>query len=721
LLGELAVLRDGKASALPPSRKARALLAYLVLSGRTHRRERLCELLWDVADDPRAELRWALTKLRALVDTAGHERLRADRDSVAFVGDGARVDLLWARARAGTAIEQLPTPALREIAAEFRGELLEGLELPDFLDFHAWCIAERESARSLHESVLRALVARLEDEVETAVPYARSLVRVAPLDEAARAHLVRLLAASGRRDEAEQQHDAGLRILAESGVVPSGELASTWRRLTRTKGAAALPTPSSSGAASSSSSSDEVAETGVGGPAAVPSPRLPRGAFPVPATRYARSGDVNVAYQVVGEGPDLVLIPGWVSHVEHAWEVPSFVAFLSRLRSFCRLLIFDRRGTGLSDRVGALPTLEQRMDDIRAVMDAAGSERAALFGISEAGPLAMLFAATYPERTTSLTLYGTFARGSWHRDYPWRWKPEQWDTVLDYIGREWGTGKVACVLAPSIASDPGQIEAWARFERLSVSPGGAQTLFRMTVASDVRHVLPTIHAPTLVLQRTGDRITTPPGARYIAERIAGARYVELPGEDHFPWTGDVEAILGEVQEFVTGHRAAPEPDRVLATVLFVDIVGSTEHVARLGDRAWRDLLARFRALVRKELAGYRGREIDTAGDSFLATFDGPARAVRCARAIRDAVPSLGIAVRAGLHTGECEIFETDVTGIAVHIGARVADAADPGEVLVSSTVKDLVAGSGIAFASRGTHALPGVPGEWALFRAELDG
>ncbi|MEW6269768.1 MAG: adenylate/guanylate cyclase domain-containing protein [Thermodesulfobacteriota bacterium] len=422
---------------------------------------------------------------------------------------------------------------------------------------------------------------------------------------------------------------------------------------------------------------------------------------------------------MVGEGPDLVLIPGWVSHVEHAWEVPSFAAFLHRLASFSRVLLFDRRGTGLSDRVASLPTLEQRMDDIRAVMDAAGSERAALFGISEAGPLAMLFAATYPERTTALALYGTFARGSWHKDYPWRWKREQWDEVLHYIGREWGKGKVACVLAPSIAADPQQIELWGRFERLSVSPGGAQTLFRMTLALDVRHVLPSIHTPTIVVQRSGDRITTPPGARYIAEHVPGAKYVELPGEDHFPWIGDVEAIVGEVQEFFTGHRAVREPDRVLATVLFVDIVRSTEHVARLGDRAWRDVLGRFRALVRTQIAAYRGREVDTKGDSMLATFDGPARAVRCARAVRDAVEQLGIAVRAGLHTGECEILDADVTGIAVHIGARVAEAADPGEVLVSSTVKDLVSGSGIEFSSRGTHLLSGVPGEWALFRAEV--
>lgn len=625
-LGEIAVLRDGHAAALPPSRTTRALLAYLVLTGRPHRREHLCELLWNGADDAAAELRRSLTELRALVDTPGCERLRADRETVAFVAEGARIDVLRARAAAEHGFDRLTTSALRELADAFRGELLAGLDLADRLDFHAWCAAERERARALHERVLRALAPRLED-----------------------------------------------------------------------------------GATSSSKRSQETA---------VPEPRPPRGSFPTPATRYARSGDVNIAYQVLGEGPDMVVIPGWVSHVEQAWEVPAFAAFLRRLASFARVMLFDRRGTGMSDRVASMPTLEQRMDDIRAVMDAAGSERAALFGISEGGPLGMLFAATYPERTTALALYGTFARGSWHEDYPWRWKREQWDQVLDYIGREWGKGKIATVLAPSIGSDAQQIEQWARFERLAVSPGGAQTLFRMTLSLDVRHVLPAIHTPTVVLQRTGDRITTPPGARYIAEHIPGARYVELPGDDHFPWIGDAEAIAGEVQELVTGHRVVLEPDRVLATVMFVDIVDSTGHVARLGDRAWRELLTRFRALVRMRVAAYRGREVDTQGDSLLATFDGPARAVRCARAVCDAVAPLGIRVRAGLHTGECEMLGSDVTGIAVHIGARVAEAADPDEVLVSSTVKDLVAGSGIEFSSRGTHALQGVPGEWTLFRAE---
>ncbi|MBY0279800.1 adenylate/guanylate cyclase domain-containing protein [Candidatus Binatia bacterium] len=445
----------------------------------------------------------------------------------------------------------------------------------------------------------------------------------------------------------------------------------------------------------------------------------PQGAsFPTPLTRYAKSGDVSIAYQVAGTGPDLVLIPGWVSHLEQAWEEPTVAAFLHRLCSFSRLLLLDRRGTGLSDRVARLPTLEQRMDDIRAVMDAAGSERAAVFGISESGPLAMLFAATYPQRSTALVLYGTFARGTWHRDYPWRWTQEQWDGVLDFIGREWGTGKVASVLAPSIASDPRAIEAWGRFERRSVSPGGAQDLFRMMLECDVRHVLPTIHTPTLVLQRSGDQITTVQGARYIAEHIPGAIYREFAGNDHFPWTGDYGPIVDAVQELVTGARAAPVCDRVLATVLFVDIVGSTAHLAEIGDRAWRDLLSRFRTTVRAELARFRGREVGTAGDSFLATFDGPARALRCARAITEAVGTLGLAVRSGVHTGECELVDDTVAGIAVHIGARISSAARPNEILASSTVKDLVAGSGLVFTSRGEHVLAGVPDAWTLYRFE---
>ncbi len=403
--------------------------------------------------------------------------------------------------------------------------------------------------------------------------------------------------------------------------------------------------------------------------------------------------------------------------MEHAWEEPSFAAFLHRVASFSRLIFLDRRGTGLSDPVAGLPMLEERMDDVRAVMDAAGSDRAALFGISEGGPMCSLFAATYPERTTALVLYGTMARGTRDADYPWAMSDDQAIRFLDRIDREWGKGMTAKVFAPSIAQDERKVRFWAKFERLAVSPGAARVLFKMLLDTDVRGVLPTIQVPTLVVHRAGDRVTPVGGGRHIAEQIPGAKYVELAGVDHFPWAGNSDAVLDEVEEFLTGVRHGPEPDRVLATVMFTDIVGSTEHAAALGDRAWRNFLDRYYDETRKYLRIFRGREVDTAGDGFFATFDGPARGIRCACAIRDAVADLGIEIRAGLHTGECEVVGDKVLGIAVHLGARVAGRAEANEVLVSRTVKDLVAGSGLGFVDRGAHALKGIPGEWRLFAA----
>lgn len=435
-----------------------------------------------------------------------------------------------------------------------------------------------------------------------------------------------------------------------------------------------------------------------------------------PETRYAKSGTVNIAYQVVGEGPrDLVLVPGWVSHVEFAWTEPSFASFLRRLASFARLIFLDRRGTGLSDHVSDMPTLEERMDDVRAVMDAAGSEQAALFGISEGGPMCTLFAATYPERTSALILYGTIARGRQGEDYPWGLSDDAVEQILESIERAWGTGLTARTFAPSVADSPEAVRPWAQFERMAVSPGGARTLIQLLLDTDVRDVLPTVRVPTLVLHRTDDRATLVGGGRYLAEHIAGAKYVEFPGQDHFAWVGDTSAILDEVEEFLTGERRPRDVDRILATLLFVDIVGSTVRAAELGDRRWRQLLERFYATIRTQLRLFRGVEVNTTGDGFLARFDGPARAIRCAAALRTALRPLGIEVRSGLHTGECEIIGDDVGGIAVHLGARVAGRAAPGEILVSSTVKDLVAGSGLAFADIGVHQLKGIPGEWRLF------
>jgi class 3 adenylate cyclase len=439
-----------------------------------------------------------------------------------------------------------------------------------------------------------------------------------------------------------------------------------------------------------------------------------------PVTRYAKSGDVHIAYQVTGEGPlDLVFVPGFVSHLEADWNSPLQTRFIERLSSFSRLIRFDKRGTGLSDRV-PIPTLEQRMDDVRMVMDAVGSERAALYGVSEGGPMSLLFAATYPARTTALVIYGSYARRLWAPDHPFGRTQAEWDEIVQRLEREWGGPVAVDVWAPSRIHDERFQEGWAAYLRLAASPGAAAAVMRMNGEIDVRHVLPVIRVPTLILHRLGDRLTSIDQARVIARGIAGAKLVELPGIDHHPTAGDADAIVDEIEEFLTGVRHGPEPDRVLATVLFTDIVGATEKTAALGDRRWRDLLEGHHDLVRHELGRFRGREIDTAGDGFLATFDGPARAIRCARAVSDGVRALGLEVRAGLHTGEVEMLGDKVSGLAVHIGARVAAAAGPGEVLVSSTVKDLVAGSGLRFQDRGVRTLKGVPGEWQLFAVERE-
>jgi class 3 adenylate cyclase len=440
-----------------------------------------------------------------------------------------------------------------------------------------------------------------------------------------------------------------------------------------------------------------------------------------PETRYAPSKDGYVAYQVVGHGPlDLVLITGWASNIEVMWENPSHASYLYRLATFSRLLCFDKRGTGVSDPVplAALPTLEEWMDDVRAVMDAADSKRAALLGYTEGGLMAMLFAATYPERVSALILSDTFARLLRDIDYPWGFPPDRVPQFLQQIEESWGTGRMLDILAPSVAHDERFRRWFARYNRLANGPRAATTMFATSWRADLRAVLPSIRVPTLVLHRAGNRYIRVGHGRHLAEHIAGAKHVELPGEDALYYVGDTATMLGETEEFLTGVRPLPESDRVLATVLFTDIVASTERSAKVGDRMWKDLLDQHDTLIRRELERHRGRLVKNTGDGILATFDGPARAVRCARAIAGSLKALGIEVRAGLHTGEVELRGEDVTGIGVNITARVMDAAGPGELIVSSTVKDLVAGSGLRFADRGTHDLRGVPGEWRLFAVE---
>jgi pimeloyl-ACP methyl ester carboxylesterase/plasmid stabilization system protein ParE len=443
-----------------------------------------------------------------------------------------------------------------------------------------------------------------------------------------------------------------------------------------------------------------------------------------PPTHYAKSGNVSIAYQVVGRGPiDVVLVPGFATQIELQWDLPPLARFFERISSFSRLLLFDKRGTGLSDPVADVPTLEQRIDDVRAVMDAAGSGRASLVGISEGGAMSALFAATHPERVTSLVLYGAMARTTEAPDYPWASPAEALrESAAEFIAPYWGQRAEAMVelFAPSTIDgdpDPQALEALARVQRSAASPAMIQQIFEMFLDVDVRAVLPTIHVPTLVLHRRGDRVVNWRAAEDLARQIPSARYVELEGIDHLPWAGDQDAVLGEVEEFLTGARSVPEPDRVLATVMFTDIVGSTERAGELGDARWRDLLSEHQSTVRRELERFRGREVKTLGDGSLATFDGPARAVRCGQSIVTAARSLGLEVRIGVHSGEVELMDDDVGGIAVHIAARVGSLATPGEVLASSTVKDLVAGSGIRFADRGAKHLKGIPDEWRLFAA----
>jgi class 3 adenylate cyclase len=435
-----------------------------------------------------------------------------------------------------------------------------------------------------------------------------------------------------------------------------------------------------------------------------------------PIARYAKSGDVNIAYLVEGDADlDLVWIPPWISQVEYLWAEESLGRVMERLNSFARVITFDRRGSGLSDPLSGAPTLEEQMDDVLAVMDAAGSERAAIAGTLEGGPMAALFAAAHPHRVSHLVLYSTFARATWAPGYEWTWSAEERQRAMDLAVEHWGEGFVAGGVAPSLAADKDFMEWAGRLERLAASPATIKRIFDLIGEIDVRDILPSIRVPTLVMHRREDTFIDARHSEYIAGRIPNARFVMLEGGDNMFSIGDSQAIVGEIEEFLTGERHVVEADRMLATVLFTDICGSTERAAQLGDRSWRYMLERHDALFRRALDRHRGREVKRTGDGFLATFDGPARAIRCAADLTDQVGSIGIQIRAGLHTGELEVMDGDLGGLAVHIAARVMDQAGPSEVLVSSTVKDLVVGSGIEFQERGAHELRGVPGEWRLF------
>jgi pimeloyl-ACP methyl ester carboxylesterase/class 3 adenylate cyclase len=435
----------------------------------------------------------------------------------------------------------------------------------------------------------------------------------------------------------------------------------------------------------------------------------------IPETQYTWSNNVSIAYQVFGKGPtDIVVVPGWLSNIDLFWEEPNFVRFFESLASFSRVLLFDKRGTGLSDRTTGSPILEERMDDVRAVMDAVGSERATLFGFSEGGPMCLLFAATYPERTQALAIANSYARKRYAEDYPFGESDKAVQQFFEVLSSEWGGPIWLEKIVPSMAGNPKFRSWWAKFLRGSASLTTATEISQMGFDIDIRHLLASIRVPTLVLHAIRDRATSIEHGRYLASSIPGASLIELDTEDHLPIIGCPKQVVAEIQRLVTGQHHAPDVDRVVATVLFTDIVDSTRLAAELGDTPWRDLLDAHNATIRHELAVYRGKEVKSTGDGFHAVFDGPARAIQCGCAIQEAINRIGLAVRVGMHTGECEIRSDQVEGVAVHIAARVAALAQGGEVLVSQTVKDLVAGAGFEFNNRGLHALKGVPDKWRV-------
>lgn len=436
----------------------------------------------------------------------------------------------------------------------------------------------------------------------------------------------------------------------------------------------------------------------------------------IPQTRYAQSDSISIAYQVFGEGPiDLVLVPGWVSNIDVFWDEPIVVRFLQQLAEFGRVILFDKRGTGLSDRVTDTPTLEERMDDVRSVMDKVDSRKAALVGYSEGGPMCVLFSATYPQRTHSVVMIGSYARRRSCVDYPFGESEETTNRLFRMLQTEWGGPLDIDERAPTLASDMRFSRWWARFLRSGASPTAVQALMQANAEIDIRHILESVRVPTLVMHATRDRIIPIDAGRYLAENIPGAKFVEIDADDHLPFGDGAERIIAEMEHFLTGRREAHDVDRVIATIMFTDIVGSTRRAEAMGDLRWRDLLSAHDELVRRELAIQRGREIKKTGDGFHVTFDGPARAIRCGQAIQNAVKELGLEVRIGIHTGECEMVGDGVEGVAVHIAARVAGLAEAGQILVSQTVKDLVAGAGVELEDRGSQSLKGVSGSWRIF------
>jgi len=651
-------------------KKAQALLAYLAMHpGQTCSRDSLAGLLWSGTTDEHARhnLRQTLFALRQAVDP---DPFIVDGELVGLRERAVEVDV----AAFERGVAPGPRAALREATALYQGELLEGLRV-DEAPFDDWLAAERQRLRELALTALEKLLALdlAAGALEPAAATGLRLLALDPLRESAHRALMDVYVRQGRRTAALRQYQQCAEALQrELRVEPE---AATTRRF------------------------QEILDDAPPG-----SPRRPAAPGPaadLPTTRYVRSGDVNLAYQVIGEGPpDLVLVPGWVSNVECFWEEPRVSRFLRRLAGIGRLILFDKRGTGLSDRVrlDALPALEQRMDDVRAVMDAVGSERATLVGYSEGGTMCALFAATYPDRAAGLVMIGSYARRDRAPDHPWGGRREDDDRAIEMLWREWGGPIGLEKRAPSAAHDEAFSRWWARFLRMSASPGAAVALAEMGRNVDVRHVLPAIRVPTLIMHAKGDRAIDVRYSRYMAARIPHARYVELPSADHLPWLADADAIVAEIARLVAASDPVPEPDRVLVTVMAAELAPSRGNGPARHTAGRREA---FREAARAEILRSRGRVLSEAGPAIVASFDGPARAVRCAGAIVEATRRLGLMAKAGLHTGECDVQPGGLTGAALDVARRVAAVAKGGDVIVSATVKDLIAGSGIDFTPRG--------------------
>lgn len=705
-------------------RKASALIVYLATTKKAHSRDALATLLWPDSDQrsARASLRRTLYRLNKVL---GEDILLVAPETIGL-NDRANVWLDIEAYQQHVAACLPPHPPvdklspeclarLSEAAALYIDDFLAGFTLSDSPDFDEWQFFQGESLRESQAHVLVQLVQvyQAQGDFEAAIPYARRWLALDPLHEPAHRRLMQLYDQTGQQAAALRQYEECVRLFEEELGLPPEEGTTTLYEAIKAK---RLLSPFIKAEAPGREEMDSSATPVPPGvlPSTPPHLHTPSLPYPRPETRYVQSGDVHIAYQVLGEGPiDIVFVGGFVSHLEQGWEEPGLAEFFQRVASFSRLILFDKRGVGLSDRIGYPPSLENTLDDILAVMDAVGSQRAVLFGVSEGGPNSVLFTATYPERTAALILFGAIAKFTRSPDYPWALTPQQWDVWLEQLVQNWGGPIGIDYFAPTRSGEERFRRWWAQFLRSASSPGSVKAVLDVAREIDVRHILPTIHVPTLILHRAGDRMMRVEGARYMARQIPGAKYVELAGDDHWWWVGDVETILAEVGTFLEDLEPPTLSDRMLATVLSTEIVGPAHH--ELDEPQWPNLINHYQRLASQEVRRCRGRQIKRSGRHILATFDGPSRAIQCATAINVSAQLQGIATRAGLHTGECEVSERKLSGLTVQIAEEVMGRAIAGEVLVSSTVKDLVVGSGFVFEDRGPHQVAGIPGEWRLF------